>query len=387
MTNLESQSRTENERAVELPESPYPGLRAFLREEWPIFFGRERMVDQVIDRIGGSQFMVIHGASGSGKSSLIRAGVIAQLQQEHASRRLAWCPATMMPGSSPMWHFADALISALGRSGRDAARETAKTRLRLNRRAKGVAETLQEFGFGDDQRLFILIDQFEELFRFADEGGVREAADFVRLLVDLYHRRLDNVYITLTMRSDHLGDCSRFEGLAEIVNTAQYLVPPMNERELQDAIRLPAKYYQGTVSKELADRLVRDTRHSADQLPLIQHVLSYLWNMDQGDAPELTLETFQETAFGSVTGALSKHATSVMKELSGNSTNARSTTERLFRALTQIDDTGRAIRRRRSRDQLLEGGWRRSRRLGCCHQGLCSSGPVFSRGRENRPST
>ncbi|ETX01948.1 MAG: hypothetical protein ETSY2_36400, partial [Candidatus Entotheonella gemina] len=345
--------------AIKLPAWPYPGLRSFRRDEWPIFFGRERMVDDVIDRIGDSQFVMVHGASGGGKSSLVRAGVIAQLQREHANRGLDWRAATMMPGSSPMWHFAAALMSAL--TGQDVPDhgEAAKTRLRLNRGADGVAEVLSELGFGNEQRLFILVDQFEEVFRFADEGGMREATDFIRLLVDLHHRRLDNVYVALTMRSDHLGDCSRFAGLAETINATQYLVPPMNEGELEDAICRPAVIYKGSVDRNLALQLMRDTRHSSDQLPLLQHALAYMWRLEKrriasGETLTLNFNNYTGPEVESVTMALSNHADSVLSELTAQEAVPRNTIEGVFRALTQIDDTGRAIRRRLSREELLE---------------------------------
>ena len=341
--------------ATVLPEMPYPGLRAFQLREWPVFFGRERMVDDVIDRIGATQFVLIHGASGSGKSSLIRAGVVAQLQREHDNRNLDWLAAVMIPGSSPMWHFACGLLEAFGKED-PSHDEIAKTRLRLNRGADGVVQILEELQFESNQRLFILVDQFEEVFRFADEGGTREASEFIGLLVDLHHRSLENVYLTLTMRSDHLGDCSRFSGLSEIVNNSQYLVPPMDEDELMDAICRPAEIFKGSVDPELARRLIRDTRHSGDQLPLIQHALCYLWELgksNQGvESPKLDLEDYQEV--GAAARALSNHADSVLAELETEFPGAGYTTERIFRALIKIDDTGRAIRRRLGRSELLE---------------------------------
>jgi WD40 repeat protein len=263
----------------------------------------------------------------------------------------------MMPGSSPMWHFAAALVSTL--AGRDVPdhSQTAKTRLRLNRGAEGFAEVLGEMGFADEQSLFILVDQFEEIFRFANEGGMREAADFIRLLVGLHIRCPDNVYVALTMRSDHLGDCSRFPGLSEIVNAAQYLVPPMDETELEDAICQPAKIYDGKVDNALARKLIRDTRHSSDQLPLIQHALAYMWRLEQsknpGEKPHLTPDSYTDAAVGSAVKALSNHADSVLTELMMRHPGAPKTTEAVFRALTQVDDNGRAIRRRLTRKELM----------------------------------
>lgn len=95
--------------AVELPPAPYPGLRSFEKREWPVFFGRELMTTEVIDRLMARRFVVVHGDSGCGKSSLIRAGVQAQLEQEQARSGRQWVTTDMRPGESPLWALASAL--------------------------------------------------------------------------------------------------------------------------------------------------------------------------------------------------------------------------------------------------------------------------------------
>src|SRR5262245_58684496 len=89
-----------------LPQSPYPGLRPFEECEWPIFFGREKIVQDIVDRLTTNQIVVIHGSSGCGKSSFVRAGVLARLARECAREGLSWQTATMRPGSTPLWNLA-----------------------------------------------------------------------------------------------------------------------------------------------------------------------------------------------------------------------------------------------------------------------------------------
>ena len=101
-----------------LPPRPYPGLRPFQREEWPIFFGREPMTDRVIDLVIEKKLVVVHGDSGCGKSSLIRAGVLVQLEQGHAATGGRWRTAAMLPREDPLGNLAKALASVDGGAGR-----------------------------------------------------------------------------------------------------------------------------------------------------------------------------------------------------------------------------------------------------------------------------
>ena len=97
--------------AIHLPARPYPGLRPFEQHEWPIFFGRERMTDEIVDRLLGHRLLVVHGDSGCGKSSLVRAGVLPRLEQESARGGVRWRTCTTLPRAAPLWNLARALAA------------------------------------------------------------------------------------------------------------------------------------------------------------------------------------------------------------------------------------------------------------------------------------
>ncbi|HNC68010.1 MAG TPA: hypothetical protein PLT85_13215, partial [Thauera aminoaromatica] len=97
--------------AIRLPPRPYPGLRPFEQHEWPIFFGRERMTDEIVDRLLGHRLLVVHGDSGCGKSSLVRAGVLPRLEQESARGGVRWRTCTTLPRAAPLWNLARALAA------------------------------------------------------------------------------------------------------------------------------------------------------------------------------------------------------------------------------------------------------------------------------------
>jgi conflict system STAND superfamily ATPase len=148
----------------------------------------------------------------------------------------------------------------------------------LNRGADAPAALADLLRDGDDN-VCILIDQFEELFAFARQHGREEAQLFIDILVGLQENPPPGLYAILTMRSEFLGHCARLKGLAEAVNQTQYLLPQMERPALIRAIREPATLYDGEVSRALAERLIADAAGGQDQLPLIQHGLMRLyWN-------------------------------------------------------------------------------------------------------------
>jgi hypothetical protein len=140
------------------------------------------------------------------------------------------------------------------------------------------------------QRLCLLVDQFEELFRFEKESSREEAELFVELLVrnnppaaekdtqTAARNEVPNVHVVITIRSEFLGECARFYGLAEAINETQYLVPRMDREGLLAAIRRPAMLYGGEVTLGLAERLIAEVAGREDELPLIQHGLMYIWS-------------------------------------------------------------------------------------------------------------
>ena len=255
----------------ELPDSPYPGLRPFEKREWPVFFGRERMTEEVVDRLLERQLVFVHGSSGSGKSSLVRAGVLPRLEQYHARGGGVWRTCAMRPGDDPLGFLALALAGLAG--GTDPL-----PFLRLLNRGRDAAPALAgELRLGPGERACVLLDQFEELFQATGREAAEEARLFADVLVGLAGEPPPGLYAVATMRSEFLGHCARFPGLVEAVNRTQYLLPPLERPDLLRAIREPATLYGGEVEAPLAERLVADAADSKDPLPLIQHALMLLW--------------------------------------------------------------------------------------------------------------
>jgi WD40 repeat protein len=334
---------------------PYPGLRPFDSTETDIFFGREEQVDELLEKLEETRFLAIIGPSGCGKSSLVRTGLFTGLRACFLSDAcLHWKIATMRPGNRPFANLAEALLepSILGETYASYTEHTeafASLQASLNRGSFSLHEILQEFPLPNGQ-LLILVDQFEELFRFYQQGNVNETAAFVTLLLNssqYSHAPTQNegetrIYVVITMRSDFIGDCALFHGLPEAINQGLYLTPRLTHDQLREAIELPATVFGGQIEPALITRLLNEVGNNPDQLPLLQHLLMRMWTLGakKEGSITLTLENYEE--IGGLKNALSQHVDEALAELEPCQ---RKIAEILFRSLSGGDNLHRDTRR------------------------------------------
>ncbi len=272
---------------------PYVGLRAFNREESAIFFGREAHTDALLDALAQQQFLAVVGLSGSGKSSLVKCGLIPALEAGYLSGAgTHWHIADFRPGNDPFKNLADALHqqAALPAGLGDTLR---------NGGAFSLHEYLAAHPLPKSGKLLLICDQFEELFRYGEQHA--HAAAFVALLLASSRphtlpdgQSSNGIYLVLTMRSDFLGECAQFIGLAEAINQGLYLTPRLNREQLRLAIEEPALIAGGEADPALVVQLLEDVGNNPDQLPLLQHVLMRLWD----DGQNLTLAHYQALGGG-----------------------------------------------------------------------------------------
>ncbi len=343
-------------------ERPFPGLRPFGFADRGFFFGRERQAFALYRLVENGRFIAVIGGSGSGKSSLVLAGLQSLLADETAdSGGPSWAFLDMRPGGAPLRRLAGALAKL---STKDTTDETARRRDRIEWKLRqssfSFESALKEAGGLSGRSLLLVVDQFEELFRFGlghRRGGVEEArqrdeaTQFVQILLDADRRRLENVRVLITTRSDFIGDCAYFHGLSEAVSATQYLVPNLTRSQLEDAIRKPIEKAGGAIEPELVERLLNDCGDELDQLPVLQHCLMRLWDRagtetGGGGARRLTRQTYD--AIGRME-ALSRHADEILAQCDGKELAV----EQAFRALSEVDREGRATRRAVRFDRLL----------------------------------
>ena len=360
-------------------EHPFPGLRPFAYQDHEFFFGREDQTFALYRLIDRFRFVTVVGSSGSGKSSLVRAGLLPLLDTEtKGAGGRNWLWQEMRPGDEPLQRLTRLLakfstdddpVVASGRQERIAAQ--------LRRSSFGILEALADANGVADRSVLLVIDQFEELFRYAtaslgtsgsnaDDARAREeATQFVQLLLEASRAQSNNVRIVLTMRSDFIGDCARFHGLPEAVCAAQFLVPSLTRDQLDEVIRNPIVKAGASIDPELVERLLNDCGTEMDQLPVLQHCLSRLWEEAgkttaadavapetgtvQGPARRLSLDHYRN--IGGFADALSRHADEILKDVPGPMLQLA--VEQIFRALSELDKEGRAIRRALRFQQLV----------------------------------
>jgi WD40 repeat protein len=218
----------------------------------------------------------------------------------------------------------------------------------LRRGALGLVEVVRQFKMPMDENLLVVVDQFEELFRFQQaaihDSDSDQAAAFVKLLLEAIDQQELSIYIVLTMRSDYLGDCARFRDLPEALNDSQYLIPRMTRDQLRRAIEGPVAVGGGTISPVLVNRLLNDVGDDPDQLPVLQHALMRTWVHWQGrvgdDEP---IDVIDYQAVGGIEKALSQHADEIYENLL--TSESKQIAEKLFKCLTEAGSENRGVRR------------------------------------------
>ncbi len=338
---------------------PYRGLRPFSIETAAFFYGRSALIDQLLDavKIGSGNFLAVLGASGSGKSSVIQAGLMHQLRQGHKlSGSDQWRLRSLTPGAQPLSNLAMAWVDAnLSELAKAAQLEQAEKAI-----AQGAAGLARFIRVAQAPRTVLVIDQFEEVFTLCQNGALRQQF-FACLLGALEQLQADQqtahtLCLVIAMRADFFGKCTEqhYSGLADQIRNHLVTVQPMTVDELEQVIREPARQVglridDHLVTQILTDLSVEDSTVAAanttapvwepGSLPLLEYTLEQLWQYRTLD--RLTLETY--IRLGGVRKALENQAEQVFQQFSPKQQQAA---QRIFLALTHLGEGTEDTRRR-----------------------------------------
>ena len=341
--------------------NPFPGLRPFEPDEDHLFFGREKEIDDLLRRLRSARFVSVVGTSGSGKSSLVRSGLIPSLYSGFmVSAGSSWRVAMFRPGEDPIAHLADALhqTGVLAADPADASgTDRAMLEATLRRSSLGIVDAVRYARIPSRDNILVVVDQFEELFRFRRtrliENSRDEAISFVRLLLEAARQATLPIYVVLTMRSDFIGDCIEYPGLPEAVNNGQYLVPRMTRDEVRLAITGPVAVGGGEIAPRLVRRLLNELGDDQDQLPILQHALRRTWDhWERHRQPGEPIDAADYEAIGTLQNALSLHAEEAYQETRGD--RGRQIAEQMFKALTDTYSDPRGVRHPTTIRELAE---------------------------------
>ncbi len=331
--------------------NPFPGLRPFGINESHLFFGREGQSEEVLKHLSKNRFIAVIGASGSGKSSLMYCGVVPILYGGFiTSAGSKWRLITSRPGIDPINNLGNALVENEKKyniSEEDLFINTNITQTILRTSSLGLIEAVKLLKTPKDENILLLVDQFEELFRYKQsrkqDSTFNESESFVKLLVEAVSQKEVPIYIILTMRSDFIGDCSQFQELTELINLSNYLVPQMTRDNFREAILGPVAVGGGSIDSNLVQQLLNDIGDNPDQLPILQHSLMRTWDhwIKQGNTSKpISIEDYE--AIGKMEKALSEHANEAFDELSPTGKEICGT---LFKTLTERGADNRGVRR------------------------------------------
>ncbi|NEO73114.1 caspase family protein, partial [Moorena sp. SIO3H5] len=324
---------------------PYKGLAYFdcTEEDARYFYGRTALTDQLLEKVRVGNFLAVLGASGSGKSSVVRAGLLYQLQ---LGQRLSGSESRqikiLQPGENPLNSLALTFVDS-GLSDIERATRLAQAEDLILKGSEGLRQLI---AVTDTQRLILVVDQFEEAFTLCQDSSERQ--QFFECLLGALPKTGNKLCLVLTMRADFFGKCLEqdYSGLAQQIQEHGIAVMPMSPEELRQAIVKPAKQVELEIEPGLVKEILADVADAPGYLPLLQYTLTRLWEESTDNC--LRLNTYVK--LGGVMGTLRQRATEVYELLSEEKQAA---VKHIFLALTQLGEGTEDTRRRVLKPNLV----------------------------------
>jgi len=316
--------------------NPYKGLRAFQETDAADFYGRDIVVDELLRALAHHRLIGVVGPSGSGKSSVVRAGLVPSLRAGGLPGSRGWLITSMYPGSYPFEELETALL-------RVAVDDPGGLLGELRSDDRGLLRVVKRILPRDDSELVLVIDQFEELFSLAHDEATRRL--FLAALEVLITDERSRVRVVATLRADFFDRPLDHPGFGELFKAAIVAITPPSAESLGLAISRPARSVGLELEPGLVGTIIRDVQDEPGGLPLLQYALTELFQQRQDE--QLTIAAYQRT--GGVVGALSSRAEELYQ---GLPPGGKATARQLFLRLVTVDEDSDDTRRRVSQVEL-----------------------------------
>jgi WD40 repeat protein/uncharacterized caspase-like protein len=335
--------KVESAAGFDLNLCPYMGLQAFGEEDAQFFHGRESLTQQLVNKLNSSAFLAVVGASGSGKSSVVHAGLVSQLKQgKQLPGSEQWWIKSVRPGANPLQALSWRMVDA------GTERERAYQQMELEGMLyEGVEGFVRWLRSRPEPMVILIVDQFEEVFTLA---AASDRKQFLEIILGALDYASDRFKLVVVLRADFISSCLEVPALTKALQQSNVLVPPhLTKEDYRQAIVMPAEKVGLHIEPQLVEVLLAELNYSAGDLPLLQFVLEQLWSNRNEGKGEITLEVYQQK-IGGLKGALEKKAQAVFDSLDKKEQDCA---KWIFLALTQLGEGKEDTRRRVFKSDLV----------------------------------
>jgi len=313
--------------------NPFPGIRSFEIEDSEYFYGRDNQIQDVVNSLFRNKFIAVIGPAGSGKSSLIKAGVIPAII--NSEEKDNWEYFIFSPENNPLGNFSKALFQIAVKFIPNLTED--EIELRISDDFTFFKNIIKIISDESKKKTLLYIDALEDIFFYSDssEKNSINSVLFIKFLIEIVQNKQNNIYILTSLKSDYLSFCRNFEGFVEIINKGHYLVPKLNAQQKIDAIIKPLQKYNIQVSNTLLDKIISEIDETEGQLLVLQHTLKRTWEYWRKNAPESQqIDIEHYNAVGGLENSINLHAEEIFHNLENDKN--KNLTEKIFKSLIII---------------------------------------------------
>ena len=324
--------------------NPYKGLRAFQQADTDDFHGRDELITELLERLrvraSNADFLAIVGPSGSGKSSVVKAGMLPRVQDGVLDKSIDWFVTEMMPGTHPMEELEAALLAI-------ATNEVPGLLEQLREDERGFVRAIKRILPADKSEFVLFIDQFEEVFTLVEDENRRE--HFLNSILHAAEDQRSRIKIVVTMRADFYDRPLLYTNFGQLIRNNTELVLPLSDKELREAIVAPADRVGMALDEGLVEAIINDVHAQPGALPLLQYALTELFERREGR--RMTLAAYRD--IGGTIGALARRAEELFQSFNKEQ---RAATRQMFLRLVTLGEGTEDTRRRVFQSELLSIG-------------------------------